>query len=91
MEVKYDIRYSEDALNDIAFFKKLGDKAIIKKINKILDELELHPKSGSGQIEQLRFDLTGFWSRRINREHRILYKIDEEKNIVYIYKMKGHY
>lgn len=87
----YRLKFSSEALDNIAYFKKLGDKSIQKKIDRLLQELEEHPQTGSGQVEQLRYDLTGFWSRRINSEHRLLYQIDDEKQIVYIFKMKGHY
>lgn len=87
----YRLKFSSEALDNIAYFKKLGDKSIQKKIDRLLQEQEEHPQTGSGQIEQLRYDLTGFWSRRINSEHRLLYQIDDEKRIVYIFKMKGHY
>ena len=93
MEVKtlYTLTYSEQAIKDIAFFKKYGNESLRKKIDKLLKELEEHPSTGTGKVEQLRFDLTGFWSRRINNEHRIVYKIDENNKTVYIYRMKGHY
>lgn len=87
----YQLKYSPDSLKDIKYFKKLGDASIIRKINRPLDELEQHPDIGSGQVEALRYDLTGFWSLRINKEHRLLYQIDDDKKIVYIYKLKGHY
>ena len=87
----YRLKFSSEALDNIAYFKKLGDKSIQKKIDRLLQELEEHPQIGSGQVEQLRYELTGFWSRRINSEHRLLYQIDDEKRIVYIFKMKGHY
>ena len=89
--ITFQLKYSEEAIEDIGYFKKLGDKSIQKKIDRLLQELEEHPKTGSGQVEPLKYDLTGFWSRRINTEHRILYQIDEQKRIVYIFKMKGHY
>lgn len=87
----YQLKYSDEAIENIGYFKKLGNKAIQNKIDRLLQELEEHPKTGSGQVEQLKYDLAGFWSRRINSEHRILYQIDELKEIVYIFKMKGHY
>ncbi|MBR1877891.1 MAG: Txe/YoeB family addiction module toxin [Paludibacteraceae bacterium] len=88
---KYELRLSDEALEHIGYFKKLGDAAIKRKIDRLLQELEEHPANGSGQPEQLRYELTGFWSRRINLEHRILYQIDETAKVVYIFKMKGHY
>lgn len=91
MEIKYELRYSPQALEDAKYFKHLGDTKTIKKINRLLDELETHPKTGTGQVEALRFDLTGFWSRRINREHRLLYQVDEVSHIVFVYRLRGHY
>lgn len=87
----YEIRYSQKALEDIAYFKKLGDVAIKRKISRFIEELEQHPSIGTGQVEALKHDLSGYWSRRINQEHRLLYSINEESKIVYIYSLKGHY
>ena len=50
---------------------KSGDKSTIKKIEKILKELEINPYSGTGKPEQLKFNLNGYWSRRINMKVRI--------------------
>ena len=87
----YNIAYSPKAIEDIAYFKNLGDASIKKKIDRLIKELESHPKTGTGKVEALRFDLTGFWSRRINAEHRILYKIDEDRMTILVYRLKGHY
>lgn len=83
------IEYSEIALKDIQFFKRLGDKSINRKIKDLLEELAEHPEMGTGKPEQLKGDLTGYWSRRINREHRLIYRINE--NTVYILSLRGHY
>ena len=92
MEVTtYTLNFSPQAQKDIAYFKKLGDASICKKITKLLGELEEHPTTGTGKVEALRFELTGYWSRRINSEHRIVYRIDDEAQDVYILSMKGHY
>ena len=94
MEIKeptYTIRYSPKALEDISYFKKSGDLAVKKKITKLLQEIELHPKTGTGKVEPLRFELTGLWSRRINNEHRIVYDIDEKQMVVNVFRLKGHY
>lgn len=50
------------------------DKAIVKKINALIKECQRHPFEGTGKPEPLRGDLSGYWSRRINREHRLVYK-----------------
>ena len=87
----YTIEYSPEAIKDIAYFKKLGDTAIQKKITKLIRELEQHPNTGTGKVEALRFDLSGYWSRRINSEHRIVYQINDVIKVVYVYKLRGHY
>jgi toxin YoeB len=51
----------------------------------------LHPKIGSGRPEQLKYELTGKWSRRIDDEHRMVYTIDEEVVVVEVLKMRYHY
>jgi toxin YoeB len=62
-----------------------------KKIQKILSELEEHPYTGEGQPEALKYDLTGFWSRRINKKDRIVYKVEEEIVTVLVVSAMGHY
>ena len=91
MEISYTLEYKDKALEDIRFFKHLGDAKIISKINVLLDELEAHPTVGTGKPEKLKSNLSGYMSRRINREHRLLYRIDELNKIVTIVSMKGHY
>lgn len=50
------------------------DKVVFKKINHLIKECQRHPFEGTGKPEPLKGDLSGFWSRRINREHRLVYK-----------------
>ena len=90
-EPAYTILYSPKALEDIAYFKKTGDVVVMKKITKLLQEIELHPQAGTGKVEQLRFELAGLWSRRINNEHRIVYDIDEKQMVVNVFRLRGHY
>lgn len=87
--MEYTLRFAKQALDDIDFHKKAGNKAILKKIAQLLDELTKHPLTGTGKPEQLKYELVGLWSRRINKEHRLIYKINEA--IVEILSAKGHY
>ena len=57
---------------------------------KIFNELKENPFIGEGQPEALKYELAGLWSRRINREHRIIYKVEEEIVTVYIISALGH-
>lgn len=87
----YIIKLEPKAIQDIAELKKAGNKAVIVKIEKILIELQEHPKTGTGQVEALKDNLTGFWSRRINKFNRLIYTIEEEIVTVVVISAKGHY
>ncbi|GGH49109.1 Txe/YoeB family addiction module toxin [Frigidibacter albus] len=50
------------------------DKATLRKINALIKECLRHPFEGTGKPEPLKGDLAGFWSRRIDREHRVVYR-----------------
>ncbi|MCH6233206.1 Txe/YoeB family addiction module toxin [Cognataquiflexum rubidum] len=87
--MSYTLDFSNQANEDIAFHKKVWDKAILKELLVLLNELSDHPFVGTGKPEPLKYELAGFWSRRINREHRLVYQVGKEK--VLIYSAKGHY
>jgi toxin YoeB len=87
----YLIDFTESAINDLKQHKKSGDKATMKKIDVLVDELKLHPKSGTGKPEALKHGLFGYWSRRINQKDRLVYKIEDEKLLVTVISVMGHY
>ncbi len=86
----YSLSFSNQASKDIDFHKKSGNKVLLKKLLMLLEELSEHPTTGTGKPEQLKHNLAGYWSRRINQEHRLVYKI-MDNNIVRIYSARGHY
>ncbi len=88
---KYLVNFSESAIKELAKHKKAGNKAINNKIDTIFNELKETPFSGVGQPEPLKHNLSGLWSRRINKEHRIVYSIDENIVTVYVISAMGHY
>ena len=88
---KYFIDITDDAKEEIRYWHKVGDKAILKKIKQILLELSDHPTKGTGKVEQLRGDLAGYWSRRLNKQHRIVYEINESIVTVFVISAYGHY
>ncbi|MDP3452323.1 MAG: Txe/YoeB family addiction module toxin [Bacteroidales bacterium] len=67
----YTLVISDNALEDIKDLKSTGNKAIILKLYTLLEELVDHPYTGTGKPEQLKNNLTGLWSRRINKKHHI--------------------
>ena len=87
----YTLHITVQAKKDIAFLKKNGGKAVTNKIEKLLLELIEHPKTGTGQVEQLTGDRQGQWSRRIDKKNRLIYTIDDEVVIVEVISAKGHY
>jgi len=87
----YLIKLEPKAVKDIRMLKKSGNKTLMVKIEKILIELSEHPTYGTGQVEQLKGNLSGYWSRRIDKFNRIIYFIEEEIVTVTIISAKGHY
>ena len=63
--------------------KKSGDKIVLKKVNSLLEEILDTPFSGVGKPEALKHELSGYWSRRINREHRLIYKVLDHSVVIY--------
>ncbi|RYX87454.1 Txe/YoeB family addiction module toxin [bacterium] len=84
-----EIRLAEKADEDRKFFLKSGQKDVLKKIEHLFEEMRFTPFSGTGKPEALKYDKSGVWSRRINREHRLVYEVFE--NHIDVYSLKGHY
>jgi toxin YoeB len=82
------ITFSENAWNDYLYWQKV-DKKIVKKINKLIKEIQRTPFEGTGRPEKLRYDLAGYWSRRIDQEHRLVYQVDNDQ--VLVYSCRFHY
>lgn len=89
---KFRIEVDNVAKNDFDKIYKSGDKASIKKLETFIFELSEHPYIGSGQPEQLKHKLSGYWSRRINKKDRLIYQVIEEPDkLVVIISALGHY
>mgnify|MGYP006304222275 FL=1 len=89
--MSYTLEFTETAIADIEKHKKSGDKAVLKKIEKLLNELMEHPTTGTGQPEMLKHDLAGLYSRRINKKHRLVYSIDDQIITVHVLSAWSHY
>jgi toxin YoeB len=87
----YSIELTPVAENDIERLKQSGDKKILVKIDKLLNELREHPTSGTGKPEKLKHYEFPTWSRRITDKHRLVYRIQEDKIIVLVLSLFGHY
>ena len=82
------ITFSRNAWEDYVSWQR-EDKRILRKINDLIKDIQRTPFGGLGKPEPLKFDLSGYWSRRIDLEHRLVYQYDE--NEVLIYSCKFHY
>ena len=88
---KFKIKIEELAQAHLKRHFKSGDKASIKKIEKIILELSETPYAGVGNPEPLRYELSGFWSRRINQKDRLIYRVDDDVVTVFVVSAMGHY
>jgi toxin YoeB len=75
------IKWTDGAWEDYLYWQQT-DKQILKRINLLIKELQREPFAGIGKPEPLKFGLTGYWSRRINDEHRLVYNVDETGLII---------
>ena len=74
---KYIVELDPKAKKEIKAHYKSGNQSSIKKLEKILQELSTNPYKGTGNPEALKYELSGFWSRRINSKDRLIYKVYE--------------
>ena len=75
------LAWTPNAWEDYLYWQA-HDKAMVRKVNALLQEAMRTPFEGLGKPEALRFDLAGKWSRRINAEHRLVYLVEEDRLVV---------
>ena len=76
------INFTEKAWEEYVFWQQ-NDRAQLKRINTLIREIQRNPYEGIGRPESLRYEYQGYWSRRIDEEHRLVYKVlDDALNIV---------
>ncbi len=83
-----DICFHKNAFEDYLFFQQHAKKTV-ERINLLLKAISREPFAGIGKPEALKHNLSGFWSRRISNEHRLVYAV-KDKN-VYILQYRYHY
>ncbi|MDR1161725.1 MAG: Txe/YoeB family addiction module toxin [Tannerellaceae bacterium] len=89
--MRYDIILSPEAEEGLQRHARSGNKSALEKISALIRELEEHPTTGTGKPEPLKGDRKGQWSRRIIREHRLVYEIYENVITVVLISSYGHY
>lgn len=82
------IAFETSAWDDYLYWQKT-DRKLLKKINTLIKDVQRAPFEGIGKPESLKHELTGYWSRRINSEHRLVYKIIDE--MIIIVQCRYHY
>lgn len=70
-----EVVFKNKAIEDINFWKKSGQKTIQNKISKLIEDIQLHPATGLGKLEVLKYELSGLWSREINKGNRLIYEV----------------
>ena len=80
--------FSKNAWGDYLFWQKT-DKKMLKRINKLIKDIQRNKYEGLGKPEALKHNLSGYWSRRITNEHRIVYKIENDS--ILIVQLRYHY
>ncbi len=71
------LSFSDDAWDDYLYWQQ-NDKKILKKINRLIKEIQRDPSGGIGEPEPLKYNWSGYWSRRITIEHRLVYKVMDD-------------
>lgn len=84
-----EVIFSDTALKDLKFWKKSKNIQVQERITELIESILENPTTGIGNPEALRLEYAGYWSRRINKEHRLVYRFDEVT--VEIIQLRFHY
>ncbi len=82
------IIFSDNAWKDYLYWQQT-DKKILNRVNELILDIQRNKYKGIGKPEPLKHSLAGYWSRRINNEHRLVYKL--EKDSIMIAQLRYHY
>lgn len=84
-----EIVFTDTALKDLKFWKMLGNKIIQQRIEQLIKSITESPFEGIGKPEALKYNYSGYWSRRINEEHRLVYSVAD--GLLTIVQLRDHY
>jgi toxin YoeB len=80
--------FTPEAWEDYQYWQNTDDQIIVR-INSLLKDILRSPRAGIGKPEPLKWELSGYWSRRIDREHRLVYKVNSDS--IHIISCRFHY
>lgn len=81
--------FHDKALKGLSYWKKTNNVVIINKIKQLVENIQASPFTGLGKPEPLKNELSGYWSRRITQEHRLIYRVEED--CIIIVQCRFHY
>ena len=85
-----NLTWTPQAWEDYLYWQKT-DRAALKRLNALIENAMRTPFEGIGKPEPLKFNLAGYWSRRIDAEHRLVYTVDEASNALTVLQCRYHY
>ncbi len=88
--MSYSVHFLPKAEKHLAFWQKI-DKSTLRRILLLIADMRETPYTGLGHPEALRHELSGKYSRRIDKQHRIVYEVDETTRTIYIHQLRYHY
>jgi len=90
MHMIYDVEFTQEAINGLQKLRR-NEPSAYRKAQKLMNEIAIHPTTGTGHPHQLSGDRAGQWSCSITKKHRLVYQIKETEVLVLVLTAYGHY
>lgn len=81
MDAQFEVFWTKNASSDIKYWKD-NNKKIVERIKVLIEDIKLHQFTGIGKPEPLKHNFNGYWSRRIDSQHRLIYRIESVKIVI---------
>ena len=83
------VKFTKEAEKDLKYWKKTKNKQVLKRIKELIQSIQESYYTGIGNPEELKYEYSGNWSRRITKEHRLIYVVIDD--VIYIKSLRFHY